>query len=134
MSTNKTQSPSPGGLGGANAGSKGGSHNYMMRNLMILGQIEKNTDQLETVLSQLLTALGSSRTPRLTRSTGTGSIAVVSYSFSITNVGGANATVLGKTLKPGESIQFPESLNNFFAANSITYNGTGTELVITYTS
>jgi hypothetical protein len=51
------------------------------------------------------------------------------YSLSIANVGAANGTVQGVTLKPGETISFdPGPLNNTLQA--VSYNATGTEFLI----
>jgi len=73
------------------------------------------------------------RTPALIRATGSGTIASAVYDFSVSNVGSANGTVLGQTIKPGETLNFGAgALNNYYAASTITYNGTGTELVIIY--
>lgn len=75
------------------------------------------------------------RTPNFIRATGSGAIAVITYSASVANVGTANGTILGGTIKPGETLNFDAgSLNNFYAANAFTYNGTGTELIIIYNS
>jgi hypothetical protein len=75
------------------------------------------------------------RTPNFIRSTGSGAIAVVTYSASVSNVGLGNGIILGGTIKPGETLNFDAgSLSNFYAANAFTYNGTGTELIIIYNS
>ena len=51
------------------------------------------------------------------------------YSLSIANVGTANGTVNGITLKPGETISFDAgALNNTLPA--VGYNATGTEFLI----
>jgi hypothetical protein len=53
------------------------------------------------------------------------------YSVSVANVGSANGTVLGATIKPGEVLNFSaDAINNFF--NSFAYNATGTEFIIIY--
>lgn len=75
------------------------------------------------------------RTPILLRATGSGTIAPLVYDFSVSNVGNANGTILGGTIKPGETLNFSAgALNNSYAAGTISYNGTGTELVIIYNS
>ena len=75
------------------------------------------------------------RTPNLIRATGAGTIAPLSYDFSVSNVGLGNGTVLGGTIKPGETLNFAAgALGNFYTASSISYDGTGTELVIIYNS
>lgn len=90
----------------------------------------------ETTLSAVNTKLVSVvRTPNLLRATGAGTIAPVVYDFSVANVGAANGTILGGTIKPGETLNFSAgTLNNSYAASSIAYDGTGTELVIIYNS
>lgn len=53
------------------------------------------------------------------------------YSVSVANVGSANGTVLGATIKPGEVLNFSaDAINNFF--NSFAYNAAGTEFIIIY--
>lgn len=75
------------------------------------------------------------RTPALIRATGSGTIAPAVYDFSVSNVGSANGTILGQTIKPGETLNFGAgAVNNYYAAGTIAYNGTGTELVIIYNS
>jgi hypothetical protein len=55
------------------------------------------------------------------------------YSFSVANVGSANGIVNGATIKPGEIVNFDAGvLNNYFKANSIVVNGTGTELLVSW--
>lgn len=77
----------------------------------------------------------ATRTPILLRATGSGTIAPAVYDFSVSNVGSANGTILGGTIKPGETLNFAAgALNNSYAAGTIAYNGTGTELVIIYNS
>lgn len=87
-------------------------------------------------LAQLVSnTTGVSRTPNYFRTTTSGTIAAVTYSFSIANVGTGNGTFLGDTIKPGESVNFgPDGVNNYYAASTFTYDGTGTELLITYNS
>jgi hypothetical protein len=75
------------------------------------------------------------RTPVLLRATGAGTIVPLVYDFSVSNVGSANGTILGGTIKPGETLNFGAgALNNSYAAGTIAYDGTGTELVIIYNS
>lgn len=87
-----------------------------------LAQIASNT-----------TAVG--RTPVYFRTTTSGTIAAITYSFSIANVGTGNGTFLGDPIKPGESVSFgPDGVNNYYAGSTFTFDGTGTELLITYNS
>ena len=75
---------------------------------------------------------GVQRTPVFLRPAGTsGTIGAGVYSISFANVGTANATVGGITLKPGETMNFDAgAINNTLAA--ITYSTTtaGAELLI----
>lgn len=88
-----------------------------------------STASMDTKLTSVV------RTPNLLRATGAGTIAPVVYDFSVANVGAANGTILGGTIKPGETLNFSAgALNNSYAAASIAYDGTGTELVIIYNS
>lgn len=76
---------------------------------------------------------GVARTPGLLRVTGAGTIAPKVYDFSVANVGSANGTILGQTIKSGETLNFGAgAVNNFYTAGTIAYDGTGTELVIIY--
>jgi hypothetical protein len=53
------------------------------------------------------------------------------YSVSVANVGSANGTVLGATIKPGEVLNFSaDAINNYF--NSFAYNASGTEFIIIF--
>lgn len=55
------------------------------------------------------------------------------FSFSVANVGTEDGTVLGATIKPGEIVNFnADTLNNFFDINSISIDGTSTELLLTF--
>ena len=103
-----------------------------------LAQIVSNTTGLatETTLSSIDTRLTDVvRTPNLVRATGSGTIAPAVYDFSVANVGSANGTILGGTIKPGETLNFAAgALNNYYGAGTISYDGTGTELVIIYNS
>jgi len=88
-------------------------------------------------LDALLTAFSSSGTSYLAPQSRTTQIARVSnagnyigmYSISIANVGSANGTVKGVTLKPGETVSFDAgALNN--TLDAIDYVATGTEFLI----
>lgn len=74
------------------------------------------------------------RNPNMLRTTTSGNLSSVAtkiYSVSVANVGTANGTVLGSTLKPGEVLNFDaSSLNHYF--NSFAYDATGTEFIIIY--
>lgn len=89
-----------------------------------------------TYLAQIVSNTSTvSRTPVYFRTTTSGTIAAVTYSLSIANVGSGNGTFLGATIKPGESVNFgADGINNSYAASTFTFDGTGTELLITYNS
>lgn len=72
--------------------------------------------------------------PNLVRSTGAGTIPLGAKSFSIANVGTADADILGgiNNLKAGEVVNFDAGLNNTYGL--VVYDATGTELLITYNS
>jgi len=72
-------------------------------------------------------------TPNIIRATASGTIPAGAYSFSVANLGAADGTLLGQTIKPSEIINFDAgSLNNVYGA--VAYDATGTELLITYNS
>jgi hypothetical protein len=53
------------------------------------------------------------------------------FSVSVANVGSSDGTVLGKTIKPNESLNFTaDAINNYFS--SFTYDATGTEFILIY--
>lgn len=89
-----------------------------------------------TYLAQIVSNTSAvTRTPVYFRTTTSGTIAPITYSFSIANVGSANGTFLGDPIKPGESVNFgADGINNSYAASTFTFDGTGTELLITYNS
>jgi hypothetical protein len=93
-------------------------------------------DSVETELQSIDDRLTTKViTPNIVRATGAGTIAPAVYSFSVANVGAGNGTILGATIKPTETLSFDAgSLNNTYAAGTIGYDGTGTELLITYNS
>jgi len=87
-------------------------------------------------LAQLVTNTSAvSRTPNYIRTSISGTVAPLTYSLSIANVGIGNGVFLGNVIKPGESVSFgSDGINNYYAASTFTYDGTGTELLITYNS
>jgi hypothetical protein len=94
---------------------------------------------LDTLISIFLKSGGvpylapQSRITQIARVSAPGSYAGM-HSMSIANVGTANGTVKGVTLKPGETVSFDAGvLNN--TLDTVAYNATGTEfLIITVTS
>jgi len=110
-------------------GGKGTNMPWQLK--MLFGQ-ECACDNLAQIVSNTSAV---SRTPNYIRISTSGTIADVTYSFSIANVGTANGTFLGATIKPGESVSFgADGINNSYAASTFTFDGTGTELLITYNS
>ena len=90
---------------------------------------------VETAAQQIETnTTGVARTPGIIRPTAAGNVnsaAATFYSVSVANVGLANGTVLGATIKPGEVLNFSaDALNNYFT--SFAYDATGTEFIIIY--
>jgi len=83
-------------------------------------------------LAQLvINTTSASRTPNILRTSVAGTVSATVYSFSVANVGLGNGTILGQIIKPGESLNFDAgSLNNSYTG--FAYDGTGTELLITY--
>jgi hypothetical protein len=83
---------------------------------------------LTNILAALGGGIGTTRTPNLQRVSGPGVIAAGSTSISIRNAGNTDGQVLGTTLKPGESVTW--AVNQVDSIGAITFDGTGTELVI----
>jgi hypothetical protein len=112
-------------------GNKGNNFPWQYKMLLGLqGIIDSNTDCC-TALTDLLSP--EARTPRVVRTSGSFTNAVKVFSFSIANVGTADGTALGVTIKPGEIVNFDASvMNNYFGIGAITADGTGTELLISY--
>lgn len=95
-----------------------------------LANIDTSTANIDTKLASV------TRVPNIIRTTGpAGTITPLVYDFSVSNVGSGNGLILGQTIKPGETFNFAAgALNNSYAAGTIAYDGTGTELVIIYNS
>ena len=112
-------------------GNKGNNFPWQLKMLQGLqGIINSNTDCC-TALTDLLRP--QTRTPRMVRTSGPFTNAVNVYSFSVANVGAANGTALGVTIKPGETVNYDAGgINNLFGIGAITVDGSGTELLISY--
>jgi hypothetical protein len=103
---------------------------------------DKNYTAEITGQGELLVSLSSNgakvlvsavKTPNMIRVTGAGTIASNCTSISVANAGNASGTFLGVTLKASEGINFDAgAIGNYFAAGTISYDGTGTELLIIY--
>lgn len=94
----------------------------------------KMLKSLQAIFDSLTgTSLGNSRLAKVARVTGSWTSSANMFSFSVANVGNANGTVQGVTIKPGEIVNYDAgSMSNYFATGSVTANGTGTELLITW--
>ena len=71
-------------------------------------------------------------TPTFLRTSTSGTISSGKESISINNVGIANGTVLGVTLKPDEGVSFEAPQNCILS--SVSYDATGTEFLINHIS
>ena len=108
-------------------GNKGDAHPFQHRNLLTLGAI-----------SSLLSTANASNAPigglamgliRATDATGS-PIVAGRRRITVANMGVANGLVLGAVIKPGEILSWPAGdLRDTLGA--LSYDGTGTELVIT---
>lgn len=88
---------------------------------------------LNNIATIILNSYSLERTPNLLRATNVGALPGNIYSFSVYNSGAANGLVLGGIIKPGETFNFnADGINNYFDGANVTYDGTGTELVIIY--
>jgi hypothetical protein len=73
--------------------------------------------------------------PNYIRVTGVGTVAPVTTSFSVKNIGNANGTFLGEVLKAGEpALNFDAGTYRSYISNAFTYDATGTEFLIIYNS
>ena len=114
------------GNGNKKQGNKGSNYDFELR---VLKGIQAVMDSLSG------SSTGQARTPGIKRVTDAGSIGFLVYDFSVSNVGAANGTLLGSTLKPGETVNFDGgAINNYYPAGTITYDATGTEFLIIYNS
>jgi len=75
-----------------------------------------------------ITKTPTARTPTLTSTTTSGTIASGCVSVSVANIGNNNGTLLGQTIAPGVSIDFVAPWADTIGA--ITYNATGTTFLI----
>lgn len=101
---------------------------YLLASLSATGLATETTlGAVDTKLSSVIV------TPSLIRATGAGTIAAGAYSFSVANTGLLDGILLGVVIRPGEVINFDAgTLNNTYG--SVSYDGTGTELLITVNS
>lgn len=87
-----------------------------------------------SLLTNLYTVSSSTRLPGFIRTSAAGTVAQAPLSVSVANVGVANGSVLGSTIKVGEVLNFDAGgLSNKYGAGTFSYDGSGTELLIIYT-
>jgi len=87
-----------------------------------------NLEATQLLILAALTAVV--RTPSLVRATGAGNVAAGARSVSVFNAGAANGLWLGVTIKPGEQLSYSAD-GQGDTLSAFSYDGTGTELVIT---
>lgn len=122
-------------------GNKGNNYPFQLAVLQLLDQIAAGggggggcpcpSNAQEATLALVLAALTPvPTTPNLIRSSAAGNVAAGAKSVTVYNAGAANGLVLGQAIKVGESLTWSAGgINNTLSA--ISYDGTGTELVIT---
>lgn len=120
-------------------GDKGTNWTWQNAVLQLLGQIAAggggggcpcpSSAQEATLLNVLAAVESVVVTPNLIRDTAAGSVAAGARSVTVYNAGGADGLVLGQIIKPGESLSWSAGLSNTLGA--VSYDGSGTELVIT---
>jgi len=115
------------GLGNTNSyGNKKSNFNYQKRNLQIQGLI------LAATIAGGGGGAGNPEVPStIIRATGPGVTPANLKSVSVYNAGGANGVFNGGIIKSGEQFSFSAQDGTLFL-NPISYDGTGTELAITY--
>lgn len=103
---------------------------------LLLVALEGKDFATQTTLAAVDTKLAvATRTPNLLRTSGAGTIAPAVYDFSVYNAGDNDGTILGETIKSKEALNFSAGgMNHIYGAATISYDGTGTELVIIYNS
>ena len=105
-------------------GNKGNNFPWQLK---MLQGLQKIADSLSG------TSSGKPKVPALERITSTWTNTTLLYAFSVANVGSVNATVLGATLKPGETVNYDASaLNNYFNPGTVVIDATGAEVLLSY--
>ena len=88
------------------------------------------TDLLNTIIGYISPLI---RRAQIERVTGAWSNVRPIYSFSVANVGTGNGECQGIVIKPGEVVNFDAgAIGNFFDVDTVSADGTDTELLITY--
>jgi hypothetical protein len=91
------------------------------------------TDLITAITGVSISINPQVRATNVVRTSAAGSVSAGKYSVSFGNVGAANGTVKGVTLKPFETINFDAgTLNN--TLDAIGYDATGTDFLIIYLS
>ena len=97
-------------------------------------EVSRSIEVEESLLNQMIDLLQSrQRTPKGLRTTTSGSLNEIVYSFSVYNTGATNGVIQGIVIKPGERLHWGAgAVNNFYEEGEIVYDATGTELLIIY--
>jgi len=108
-------------------GNKGNNFPFQLKVLQGL------TDLITAITGVTISINPQVRATNVVRTSAAGSVSAGKYSVSFGNVGPANGTVKGTTLKPFETINFDAgTLNN--TLDAIDYDATGTDFLIIYLS
>ena len=101
--------------------------------------IDTNTAGILADTATIDTAVNGSRTAGMSRETGSSNVGTLSgatnvYSASFYNAhASVVATVVGASLKPGETVNFDAGGNGcYLTASALTYNGNSGDLVVAY--
>jgi len=105
-------------------GDKGNNWTWQNSVLQLLGQIAAGGGGGGGCCPQVI------RIPAMLRAAGPGVVVAGKRSASFFNAGAINVTVLGAALKPGEMITFSAE-STLDVLTEITYDGTGSDLLIT---
>jgi hypothetical protein len=112
--------------------------NTAVEDITAWGQVSSTSTNLatEATLLDVKNILDpNARIPGIIRTNGVGTIGFQVYDFAVANTGLGNGTILGQTIKPDEVIEFDGgAVKNYYPAGTVAYDGTGTELLITYNS
>lgn len=110
--------------------------NIAVQDITAWAQVASSTSLLatESTLLDVKALLDpSARVPGIIRTNVAGAINFLVYDFAVANTGTSNGTILGQTIKPDEVLEFDGgAVSNYYPAGTINYDGTGTELLITY--
>ena len=108
-------------------------------NALILDAIKTACETTATETTSIDSAVNGSRTAGMSRVTNSSNVGTLSgatnvYSASFYNAhASANATVVGATLKPGETVNFDAGGNGcYLTASALTYDGSSGDLVVAY--